>query len=435
MAKIFIGKQLYFRGVTMSNFKLIITIIFFHMNSLVFKSTFAQWTKVLDPLIPYDLTTTSLLTIESALFAGNYYDYGIVRSTDFGTTWEMKNEGLTNQWILVLFNVGENIYAGTDGGGIYRSTNMGENWIQINSGLIGWEESVYVVNSFCVFNDTYIFIGTDRGIFLSTNSGNHWTEKNNGLLLLPTGSLASIGNNLFAATNSGIFKSTDNGENWNISNNGIDSSTIITCLLSSNDNIILASTVNGIYRSTNYGAYWQVSNAGLNNLNVNFIDKIDSFLFAGTWQGGIYKSSDNGITWSDFNTSGLDNVSIETVEKYGLNIFMGTAFNGIWLRPISQLITSSEDVKTIIIQYSLQQNYPNPFNPKTKIAYQIAEPCFTSIKVFDLLGNELATLVQEEKTVGKYIVEFDSSELSSGIYFYSMIAGKYQETKKMILLK
>ena len=418
----------------MSNYKLMIILIFVHMNSLVFNTTFAQWTQVLDPLIPDDLTTTSLLTIDSTLFVGNYYDYGILRSTDFGITWEMTNEGLTNQWIFVLFNVGENIYAGTDGGGIYRSTHMGENWIQINSGLIGWEDSVYVVNAFCVFTDTNIFIGTDRGIFLSTNSGNNWTEKNNGLLLLPTGSLASIGNNLFAATNSGVFKSTDNGENWNISNNGITSS-IITSLLSSDDNTLLASTVNGIYRSTNYGAYWYESNTGLSNLNVNFIDKIDSNLFAGTWQGGIYKSSDNGLTWNDFNTSGLENVSIQTVEKYGFNIYMGTSFNGIWFRPISQLITSSDDVRTTIIQYSLQQNYPNPFNPKTKITYQIAEPCFTAIKVFDLLGNELATLVQEEKTAGKYIVEFDSSNLSSGIYFYSMIAGKYQETRKMVLLK
>ena len=418
----------------MSNFKLIIILIFVQMNSLVFNSTFAQWTKVLDPLIPDDLTTTSLLTIDSTLFIGNYYDYGILRSTDFGTTWELINEGLTNQWIFVLFNVGENIYAGTDGGGIYRSTNMGENWIQINSGLIGWEDSVYMVNSFCVFNDTNIFIGTDRGIFLSTNSGNNWIEKNNGLLLLPTGSLASIGNNLFAATNSGVFKSTDNGENWSISNNGI-TSPIITCLLSSNDNTLLASTVNGIYRSTDYGANWLESNTGLINLNINFIDKIDSILFAGLWQGGIYKSSDNGITWTDFSTSGLDNVSIETVEKYGLNIFMGTAFNGIWLRPISQLNTSLEDVRTTIIQYSLQQNYPNPFNPKTKIAYQIAEPCFTSIKVFDLLGNELATLVNEEKPSGNYEIEFNATKFSSGIYIYRIKAGTFSSTKKMILLK
>jgi len=85
--------------------------------------------------------------------------------------------------------------------------------------------------------------------------------------------------------------------------------------------------------------------------------------------------------------------------------------------------------------YSLMQNYPNPFNPVTKISYSIPEASFVTLKVFDVLGNEMATLVNTEKLSGGYTVEFISSGLSSGIYFYKLQAGNFVETKKMLLMK
>jgi hypothetical protein len=83
----------------------------------------------------------------------------------------------------------------------------------------------------------------------------------------------------------------------------------------------------------------------------------------------------------------------------------------------------------------LEQNYPNPFNPITKIKYQIPELSFVTLKVIDVLGNEVETLVNEEKPIGNYEVEFNGYELTSGIYFYRLQAGFFVETKKMILLK
>ncbi|MCW8803304.1 MAG: immune inhibitor A, partial [Ignavibacteriaceae bacterium] len=96
-----------------------------------------------------------------------------------------------------------------------------------------------------------------------------------------------------------------------------------------------------------------------------------------------------------------------------------------------------------VYEFSLGQNYPNPFNPSTKIKYSIPsviaseakQSQFVSLKVFDVLGNEVATIVNEEKPAGSYEVEFNSSGLSSGIYFYKLQAGSFIETKKMILLK
>lgn len=87
------------------------------------------------------------------------------------------------------------------------------------------------------------------------------------------------------------------------------------------------------------------------------------------------------------------------------------------------------------IEYSLGQNYPNPFNPVTSIQYAIGSQQFVSLKVYDILGNEVATLVNEEKPAGKYKVSFDASSLSSGIYFYRLTAGSFIGVRKMILIK
>jgi hypothetical protein len=85
--------------------------------------------------------------------------------------------------------------------------------------------------------------------------------------------------------------------------------------------------------------------------------------------------------------------------------------------------------------YSLEQNFPNPFNPSTKINYSITEKSFVSLKIYDVLGNEVSILVNEEKPAGCYDVEFNATGLPSGIYFYKLKAGQFLETKKMILLK
>ncbi len=87
------------------------------------------------------------------------------------------------------------------------------------------------------------------------------------------------------------------------------------------------------------------------------------------------------------------------------------------------------------LYYELSQNYPNPFNPITRIRYQIPESAFVSIKIYDVLGNEIAELVKEEMITGAYEIDFDGSELTSGIYYYRITAGDFSQTKKMILLK
>ena len=95
----------------------------------------------------------------------------------------------------------------------------------------------------------------------------------------------------------------------------------------------------------------------------------------------------------------------------------------------------SENEVQVLNKFMLNQNYPNPFNPTTKISYSIPEKEQVELKIFDLIGNEVATLVNETKEQGVYKVNFDARTLSSGIYFYKLQAGSFIETKKMILLR
>jgi len=107
----------------------------------------------------------------------------------------------------------------------------------------------------------------------------------------------------------------------------------------------------------------------------------------------------------------------------------------IMKQEVLDIVTGVEDEKSFVNEFYLEQNYPNPFNPSTTIRYAIPEASFASIKVYDVLGNEVVTLVNEEKSVGSYEVNFNSNGLSSGIYFYTINAGSFVETKKMILMK
>ncbi len=108
---------------------------------------------------------------------------------------------------------------------------------------------------------------------------------------------------------------------------------------------------------------------------------------------------------------------------------------GFWNTP--GIVTGINDNtgNTIPKEYKLDQNYPNPFNPSTIISYQLSAAGKVSITVYDLLGRQVANLVNKEQPAGNYKINFDASSLASGIYYYRIVAGKFIKTKKMILLK
>ena len=117
----------------------------------------------------------------------------------------------------------------------------------------------------------------------------------------------------------------------------------------------------------------------------------------------------------------MKNITQEAIQIYNTNF--------------TDIPTAVEDKSAIITDYKLFQNYPNPFNPSTKISWQSPISSHQSLKVYDVLGNEVATLVNEFRNAGSYEIDFNASSLSSGIYFYQFRAGSYTQTKKMILIK
>jgi hypothetical protein len=113
-----------------------------------------------------------------------------------------------------------------------------------------------------------------------------------------------------------------------------------------------------------------------------------------------------------------------------------TLMGGFLANPlIGQSVVSVAEQAPIPQAYALLQNYPNPFNPSTTIRYELPKSCDLRLSVYDILGREVSVLVNETKNPGVYEVKFDATGLSSGVYFYRLIAGDFQKTRSLLLLK
>jgi streptogramin lyase len=163
---------------------------------------------------------------------------------------------------------------------------------------------------------------------------------------------------------------------------------------------------------------------------------------------GSTTTSIYGLCWfdgTDFGifpqqqTGGLPHAQIYDIEikniANGYELWISCASRGVAVLKVETSVTSQEEIVNTPTDFVLYQNYPNPFNPSTTISFSIPSSAFTSLKVYDILGNEVAALVEEEKSAGNYEVSFDASFLSSGTYFYRLSAGSFTEVKKMILIK
>ena len=116
-------------------------------------------------------------------------------------------------------------------------------------------------------------------------------------------------------------------------------------------------------------------------------------------------------------------------------MFAGSNGASIWRRLLAESIGIKKISTEIPSEYSLSQNYPNPFNPSTTIKYEIPRSGLVNINVFDVLGREVATLVNEKQNPGTYEVKWDATNYPSGVYFYKLISGYSSETKKLVLVK
>ena len=201
-------------------------------------------------------------------------------------------------------------------------------------------------------------------------------------------------------------------------------------------NIFAGSSGSGVFLSTDNGTNWIDVNNGLTNGMVWTLAVYGTNIFAGTLGSGLFLSTDNGTNWFDVNNELLTNTEIHSLVVSGSYLFAATGGGGVWRRPLSDMITSVEIPSfDLLTCFSLSQNYPNPFNPSTKLSYSITQSGLVILKVYDVLGTEVETLVNEEKPIGTYELTWNAANLPSGIYFYQLRAGEYTAVKKMLLVK
>lgn len=375
----------------------------------------------------------------STLLSGT--DGGLVRSTDNGTSWTNIGGGLPYSNVHALLSVESypfNLLAGMVSGRISKSTDYGNNFtgFPVDSVQLPFLASINSILERT--NSSEFWVGTERGVFdlpqyypLSS-----WIPINTGLPSSETKVRAIIEKDgeVFAGTNSGVYKL--NGFNWDEKNTGLTNTNVTS--LATIPGYLIAGTsqgsVGGVYLSSDNGTNWTLSNS---NPWVTSILTVGSNIFVGTFGDGIWRSTNNGNTWGQIN-DGLGSgayyvLSLGADNQY---LFAGTNGSGIWRRPLSQVVTGTEDeTNSQPKEFFLIQNYPNPFNPSTTIQFQVPNSSFVNLKVYDILGREIVTLINEEKPAGKYEVKFNATGLSSGVYFDKLQAGSFIEMKKMVLLK
>jgi hypothetical protein len=191
----------------------------------------------------------------------------------------------------------------------------------------------------------------------------------------------------------------------------------------------------GMLKTTNSGLNWTTVTSPFPSSPISGIcGKQSQYFSCSFWSSTIQYSSNFGANWTLSYTSPGGNFYHITKARYGNTIWAIRSNGGIsYYGPI---ITGIKPVvSTVPTSYALEQNYPNPFNPVTKINFEIAKQGLVSLKVYNVVGREVITLVNEVKSPGIYSIDFDASELSSGVYFYKISAENYIETKKMMLVK
>ena len=227
----------------------------------------------------------------------------------------------------------------------------------------------------------------------------------------------------------GLYRSTDNGITWS----QISGGSVSSITLDQSERIFWVTTC-CVYRSSDGGESRTEILFTANLPRQVGVDLLGN-IYVATAEEVLF-STDDGMTWDDL-TGGLPSVNTSSVAiTSNNNVYVGTwLFDGV-SRRLSSVITSiGEPPRPVPTQTMLHENYPNPFNASTTIPYQLSTRAHVTLKVYDVLGREVATLVNEEQSAGRYTVSWDATKVASGVYYYEMRIDGYVETKAMLLLK
>ena len=310
--------------------------------------------------------------------AGSATTNGVYLSTDSGTTWTLKNTGITGNTKVacLLATSGSTLFAGKATNGIFKSTDNGDTWAAANTGLTNTD-----VN-FLLYNGTDIFAATYGGIFRSKDNGATWDAVNTGLTNTDVLGMAMLGNNLFAATLGGVFTSNIDGDSWSAVNTGLTDLNIGTLFVDGSN--LWAGTYfssDSIFLSTDNGANWTRKATGITNGWVEAFAKYGDELYAATVGAGIYKSTDTGDTWTAVNT-GLTDQDVYDLLISGTTFLAATEGGGVNKNTFVNLTNITSDG---VFDYAevLSATALNPFTTKS-----------ISIKATDGLDDTLPDTVE-----------------------------------------
>ena len=379
-------------------------------------------------------------------------DSGLVlHTTDKGKSWRSQNSNVNNSIHSLYFLNDQRGFALS-----YEFDNtppayFGTRVLTTSNGGNTWNQSLFPDSN--VFLSSIYFIDSLKGftggsngiIFYTTNTGQTWMESviDSGFAFgFPIIDIEFYDNEIGFASGGSfdiagqMFKTTDGGLNWKSVIVGPEP--VLDLHIVDSLNILCAGGDfeygASIVSTTNSGANWiynelgvfGISNAiGYRTQNEIWVSMnlIDSFLL----------STDGGYNWDLLPTPGSSIISDMTFSDYRNGWAVGK--NGVILKYNSSLINIFNTVNFTPEHFTLYQNYPNPFNPNTNLEFGISKSGFVTLKVYDVLGNEVAVLVNENKAPGYYNIQFDGSDLSSGVYYYRLESSGFVQTKRMMLLK
>ncbi|MEO8665818.1 MAG: T9SS type A sorting domain-containing protein, partial [Ignavibacteria bacterium] len=310
----------------------------------------------------------------------------------------------------------------------------GVNWVKMSNGITDTAITEMYVK------DNLIFASTLFGnIFRSTDDGKNWTSVNSGLNNTWIRCYAEIGNDILAGTDDGVYRSTSDGVNWFKLNPGFDGRTI-TSIQTEKSIIYTTSSDSGFHLSTDNGSSWIPRNSGLVSRNLTTMCIKGNKFWVNDYGNAPYYSTDQGLNWIRYTYGLFYSPANENYVSGPGYLYSGTGLGVFRLSDSTILNINNSNIISSGKKYYLYQNFPNPFNSSTRISYFLETNSFVSLKIYDMLGKEIKTMVSEYQDQGNHNKSFNSGDLASGIYFYKIeINGpgenRYIQTKRMVLLK
>lgn len=326
---------------------------------------------------------------------------------------------------------------GTTGGLILRTTNGGNTW---DSTTLPGNNALYRLY---FINSNTGFASGNATILKTTNAGVNWVYRNPNSSVLFQICFTDINTGYVVGYGGVIRKTTDGGDNWFTQNSGTGQDLRGIGFSDANTGFAVGGTTNSsnlILKTTNGGVNWYPVTYTYSTCVlwfVKFISPSTGYIIGNCNQ--ILKTIDGGANWcyqespvnsnyvGCFFTSSNTGYFVGQSQSYILK-----TTNGGGNCTLLGIELASNEIPD---SYSIEQNYPNPFNPVTNIKFSIPKACIVKLAVFDITGKQVEELVNGKYNAGIYKVDFDASGLSSGVYFYKLIANDFTETKKMLLVK